>query len=282
MVDNEEEMWGLLNRFNVSKISICYDTKGRLITKPVLISNFMFSFTHRRFVQHINRVMMIYPKIIERKKSVDLSERIEHYLYRSNILILLINSLEVYLDTVFRLASGFLFIRDLNKEIFIKFIKTFWITKNFFKKLIEKDNLEIELTEILPERMDFQNKDKCKVAFQLLNIDLLRLSEDIWHNIFDNEETSYMHTRHRVIHSDMSDIENLESECSVDFVERALLDIVKFIFFIEEKRLELYPSLFEVKFFEAMEIENSKPKDQRRPVGFIIIETEEKLKKLEE
>lgn len=59
----------------------------------------------------------------------------------------------------------------------------------------------------------------------------------------------------------MPNIENIESECSVDFVERALLDIVNYIFFIEEKRLELYPGPFELEFFKAIEMELSKPKE---------------------
>jgi len=276
MIENEEEIWDLLNKFNVNKLSFTYNKNNTLIIKSTF-NKFAFSYTHVKFVENINRVMTFYPKIIEKMKPTDISERIEKYLYRSNFLILLINSLEVYLDMVFRWASEFLFIRDLNKKKFIKFIKKFWIRDNFFNKLIEKDNLEIKLTEILPERMDFQNKDKCKVAFQLLNIDLPGLYEDFWHNIFDNEDTSYMQTRHRIIHGEMPNFENLNNECSVDFVERALLDIVNYVYFIEEKRFELYPDPFEFEFYNIIKKEHSKPEDQRRPFRDIIKETAEKL-----
>ncbi len=241
------------------------------------MNKFMFSFTYTKFVEHINRVMMIYPKIIEKKSTKEISERIEQYLYRSNFLILLINSLETYLDMVFRWVTKFLFIKDLNKKNFIKFIKTFRIRDNFFNKLIEKDNLNIVLTEILNERMDFQNRDKSRVAYNLININLPGLYEDFWHNIFDNKPDSYMQTRHRIIHDIMPDIENIEFECSVDFVERALLDIVNYVFFIEEKRLALYPDPFEVEIFKAIETERSKPEDQRRPFRDLINDVAEKI-----
>lgn len=277
MIENEEEIWNLLNRFNVNKLSFKFNKSGKLIIESTF-NKFAFSYTHVKFVENINRVMMFYPKIIESKKTLEISERIEQYLYRSNFLILLINSLEIYLDMVFRWASKFLYIRDLNKEVFIRFIKKFSIRDNFFNKLIEKDNLDIVLTEILPERMDFQNKDKSRIAFQLININLPGLYEEFWHNIFDNEETSYMQARHRIIHGEMPNFENLESECSIDFIEQALLDIVNYVFFIEEKRFELYPDPFEFEIDNAIKKELLKPEDQRRPFGALINETAEKLK----
>ena len=277
MIENEEEVWNLLSKFNVNKISFKYDKRFKLITEFGSMNRYMFSFTHLKFVEHINRVMMFYSQIIKKKNLIDISDKIEQYLYRSNFLILLINSLEVYLDMVFRWASKFLFIRDLNKKVFIKFIKTFWIRDNFFDKLIEKNNLEIVLTEILPDRMDFQNKDKCKVAYQLINIDLPNLYNRFWQNIFSNEDTSYMQSRHKIIHGEMPNIESIESECSVDFVERALLDIVNYVFFIEEKRLELYPDPLEVEFFKAIELELAKPKDKRKSFTDLINDIAEKL-----
>lgn len=276
MIENEEEIWKLLNRYNIYKLSFKNSKYGKLIIESAF-NKFAFSYTHIKFGEHINRVMMFYPKIIEKRKSTDISERIERYLYRSNFLILLINSLEIYLDMVFRWASKFLYIRDLDKSVFIKFIKKFWIRDNFFNKLIEKNNLDIILTEILSERMDFQTKDKCKVAFQLINIDLLELNNIFWHNIFDNKPLSYIQTRHKVIHGSMPYIENLDDECSVDFIERALLDIVNYVYFIEEKRFELYPDPFESEIDKAIKRELSKPKDQRRSFEDLINEVGDKL-----
>lgn len=276
MIENEAEMWNLLNKFNINRLSYKYNKKGELIVESTF-NKFAFSETHIKFGENINRVMMFYPKIIEKKSSTEISERVERYLYRSNFLIMLINSLEIYLDMVFRSASRFKYIRDLDKRVFIKFIKKFWIKDNFFNKLIEKDNLEIILTEILPERMDFQVKDKCRVAFQLINIDLTGLHEPFWHNIFDNEPTSYIQARHKVVHGEMPNIENLDNECSVDFIEQALLDIVNYVYFIEEKRFELYPDPFESEIDRAIKRELSKPEGQRRPFGEIINEVADKL-----
>ena len=125
--------------------------------------------------------------------------------------------------------------------------------------------------------MDFQNKDKCRVAFQLISIDLLGLDELFWHKIFDNEDTSYLQARHRIIHGSMPNIESLEDECSVDFIERALLDIVNYVYFIEEKRFELYPDPFEFEIDKAIKRELSKPEGQRRPFGDLINEAADKL-----
>lgn len=276
MIENEEEIWNLLNKFNVYKLSYIYNKRGKLIIKSNF-NKFAFSYTHVKFVEHINRVMLLYPIIIKEEKTTEISKKIENYLYRSNFLILLINSLEVYLDMVFRWASKFLYIRNINKKIFIKFIKKFWIRDNFFNKLIEKDDLNINFTEILPERMDFQNKEKVSIAFKLININLSELYEDYWHNIFDNEDTSYIQTRHRVIHGKMPNLDNIDNECSINFIERALLDIVYYVFFIEEKRFELYPDPFEFEIYNAIKEEQSKPKEDRRDFGDMINEIAEKL-----
>ena len=276
MIENEEEIWDLLNKFNVYKLAFKYNKKGGLIIESTF-NKFVFSKTHIKFGEHINRVITLYPKVIESKNSENISEKIEQYLYRSNFLILLINSFEVYLDMVFRWASEFLYIRDLNKKVFIKFIKKFRIRENFFDKLIERDNLEIVLSEILPERMDFQNKDKSKVAFQLINIDLPELAEIFWHNIFDNEPTSYMQTRHRIIHSEMPNFKNLDNECSIDYIKRALLDIVNYVYFIEEKRFELYPDPFESEFDKAIKRELTKPEEERKLFGELINEVADKI-----
>ena len=75
----------------------------------------------------------------------------------------------------------------------------------------------------------------------------------------------------------MPDIENLEEDCSVDFIERALLDIVNYVFFIEEKRYKLYPDPIETELSKALEIELSKPEKERKPFGDLIDEIAEKL-----
>ena len=75
----------------------------------------------------------------------------------------------------------------------------------------------------------------------------------------------------------MPNFNNLENECSVDFVERALLDIVNFVFFIEEKRFDLYPDPFESEIDKAIKRELSKPEDQRKQFGELINEVADKL-----
>ena len=276
MIENEEEIWDLLSRFNVNKLAFNYDKKGKLIIESTF-NKFAFSKTHTKFGEHINRVMSLYPKIIKSKNSEDFSKKIEQYLYRSNFLILLINSFEVYLDMVFRWSSRFLYIRDLNKKEFIKFIKKFRTREYFFDKLIERDSLEIVLSEILQDRMDFQNKEKSKVAFQLINIYLPKLGKVFWHNIFDNEPNSYMQTRHRIIHSEMPNYEDLDNQCSIDYIEKALLDIVNYVYFIEEKRFQLYPDPFEYEIDKAIKRELTKPEEERKLFGELINEVANKL-----
>lgn len=40
MIENEEEIWDILKKFNVNKLSFTYDKKGKLMTKVGRISRF--------------------------------------------------------------------------------------------------------------------------------------------------------------------------------------------------------------------------------------------------
>ena len=39
MIENEEEIWDLLNKFNVNKLSFTYDKKGKSMTKVGTMNN---------------------------------------------------------------------------------------------------------------------------------------------------------------------------------------------------------------------------------------------------
>lgn len=45
MIENEEEIWDLINKFNVNKLSYRYDKKGKVLIEVGSINKFMFSYT---------------------------------------------------------------------------------------------------------------------------------------------------------------------------------------------------------------------------------------------
>ena len=80
----------------------------------------------------------------------------------------------------------------------------------FFQKLQEFQSLEFSLSELIPDRIDMQQREKTKKAFKLVYLDLAHLNPEIWENIFTKEPRGYMEKRHKIIHASFqSDINNI-------------------------------------------------------------------------
>ena len=91
----------------------------------------------------------------------------------------------------------------------------------------------------------FQQKKKCKIAYKLIGIDVVNIAESIWEKIYSTN--GYIKRRNLFIHSDMhgyidiNNIRDFELEKYIEDLENALMDIVKFVFYIEHQRFFKYP-----------------------------------------
>ena len=158
---------------------------------------------YQTFSININRVAVFLSDIRDLEPRLDKSALntsfnakkifFEHHIKSEAAMILVITALEVYLESVFRIAATKSELSKLNSKALEKFCKT-------FRLQISKS--DILLKDILVDRMDFQSGRNCKIAFKLIGIDLPGIDNTLWQNIFDvNKLGSIMNLRHRIIHT---------------------------------------------------------------------------------
>jgi len=199
---------------------------------------FMLSPPFNRFIENINRVMAFYPQAIKdfniKVAPIDLKIIYDRQVF----LIFLINSLEVYLSSTFKLITSMLRIDDPNSDFIINFIKKYGSIEKY-NEYFRKESKLVFVSEFITKRIYFQQRDVCKECFKFVDIDIPRLDSRLWQKIFSKKD-SYMQLRHKIIHGDRPSIEEINEIYSIDSLESALFDIVKFIYLIEEQRFLKY------------------------------------------
>jgi len=212
---------------------------------------FFISQHHLNFTYGVNRALIFYPKLL---KIENLEEFInyENSLYYDTILLFLINALENYLVDTFKYLAGGVEILHINQKDLKKFLRVFNISRNFLK--VKSKAANFLLSELIPERIDMQQKKKCRIAYKLLSIDLAELNPEIWENIFAKKSDGYIQRRHKIVHatyqSDVKNINELNLKSEVEYIEKAIIDITSFVHDIEWIRLLLRPDPFEVSWVE--------------------------------
>jgi hypothetical protein len=152
--------------------------------------------------------------------------------------------MEVYLVDVFKKLSSQVTIENIDKRKFVNFLRALRLEKDYLDSLKEYGNNNIPLSKIIPERIDFQQKDKCKIAYSLLGIDLPTIADKeqkIWGRIFGDTENSYTQIRHNIIHRGVSATARLSQKLDIELVQKAILDITKFISLLESIIVSKYP-----------------------------------------
>jgi len=278
MIGNDEELWNNLRKYFVFKIEQViekerkkldkyaeniggkfvekegYTKKGRIIRvvenphSPFWISPHFLDFTFG-----INRAVSFYSKILKIETSEDFLSY-ENTLFYDTIILFVINALKNYLISTFRFLAEGMNASTINKKYLIKFIREFNIERKFLKKLEEYDSLEFLVSELISERIDLQQKKKCKIAFKLLNINLPEINDKIWENIFKNESNGYMQRRHKIAHttfqSEIHNVNQINVKDEIEYIENVILDVVEFVHDIEWIRLWLRPDPMEINWFQ--------------------------------
>lgn len=94
-----------------------------------------------------------------------------------------------------------------------------------------------------PNRFNFQQKDKLKSAYKLLELDLTKIvSEKIWKNIFDKDD-GYVKLRNRIVHQGYNASIQLESPIDMKLISKATLDIAEFIYSVDIEITNKYPKI---------------------------------------
>jgi hypothetical protein len=137
MLKNIEKVWEVLKKYDIRLVTVQIDDfrtikmiKGEFQNGGESIQmgppfRFMFSPPFVKFIANINRVMVFYPQIIKdfniTAKPIDLKIIYDRQVF----LIFLINSLEVYLSSTFKLTTNILRVDNPKSELIIKFVKKY-------------------------------------------------------------------------------------------------------------------------------------------------------------
>lgn len=286
MLKNEIELWKILNKFNISRFTFKIEDEdlfiknafevinGKHIKKPMEIKKgdityeFIVSLEQfldlspifSQFTVSINRAISFYPEIIDLTKAEDYFKPKNIFLFHS-MYILLINALEVYLLELFKGISNQLLISKLDSRLFIKFLKEFNLKDQFLSAFAKNNNLDFALSEILPDRLDFQQREKTKIAYNLIGINVVEIEDELWEKIFSKTD-GYIAKRNKIVHSRVEDlikIENIKDfklDKEIEEIENAIIDIVQFMFYIETQRLFNYPDPLEIPIIEKFPRKN--------------------------
>jgi len=140
----------------------------------------------------------------------------------------------------------------IERVLFVKFLRKFNLKNEFYNTLKEEGNIGFYLSEILPERLDLLQKDKCRIAYQLVNFDLFNIDKEGWEKNFCNRNGNcYIQQRHEIVHGGLPIIHEKTKSSQLEFIETALIDIVKFVLSIEDSTYQRISEL------EKKELEES-------------------------
>jgi hypothetical protein len=117
-----------------------------------------------------------------------------------------------------------------------------------------KGNLDFLLSDILPERLDFQKKDNVRIAYSFIRFNVVDIMDGLWNRIYSKTD-GYINKRHIVVHSNqkstnISNIQGFDLNKEIEYLEKEIIDIVQFIFYIETQRLFNYPDKWEIGIIE--------------------------------
>ena len=263
MISDEKKIWKILSRYDISKI---YRIGPQLFMSNTIPKTLQLS----NFSHNINRVMVFYPDIIEYlKKSnqaskkrekffdpkiigrpnvkigyigpdADLVSEVKYEITCESTLILLITSLEAYFGDLFKNLSKINTKGKIERNKLKDLANSFRINIDFSQNNYDAFK-DIPLSHFLPKRLDFQQKQRCRNAFLLFDIDLVAIDQKIWQKIYSKDRHSYSSLRHSVVHIGKSYITRIK--VNLEIIENCILDIVKFVYLVEKEVTKKYPQM---------------------------------------
>jgi len=172
--------------------------------------------------------------------------KLKDCVFAESIIILLISTIEVFLEDTFRKIARILEINTLDLRLIKKFLKLFNIDIKLKRR--KKKLLASNLSSILPNRMDFQRSENCKIAYKLVGIDIPALNNSLWEHIFASKNSnSILSRRNSIIHALTRTLQRLD--ITKEDVRNDIEKTCEFIFNIEVKMIELFSDKIRPDFF---------------------------------
>ncbi len=212
------EMWKKLYQFKIVKLNSMTYKKGRLHIN--FVSNKDITDDFETVIIGYNQVMLLYEEMLKNEPFDDL--KIE--LLGQSGLVLLITTIESYLEQLFYSLCKSHTVKDVEENVFKKYLKDFDIK-------IKYEYVEIEtmrLSNYFSEKLNFQNKNLCKNAFSLFGFKIAEIDTKLWETIYAGEK-SYIQIRHGLIHAGPEYGLYKINRINIEYFEEIMLDIARFL-----------------------------------------------------
>lgn len=236
MIANEDSLRNIISQYDIVRISELKYREGALFFTHE-ITRVEHSHGFSLFILDFNRALLLYQITIQNMQKND---NIKYNLLCENMFLLIIASLEVYLRNTIRRLTWINKIGEVDRDNLKKLLMSLGVGINFNNIYFEELN-SIRIYHLLPERLDFQQKDKCRKAFRTFNINLPELIPDIWERIYSSDENSYMQIRHLIIHGGAEFSLSKRKPIDLELIENCIKDISEFVYTIDCEVLSRYP-----------------------------------------
>ena len=199
---------------------------------------YILSQPYADFVMGINRAVSEYPDIINIKEKKNYFE-FKNLMKFQSAYVFLVNALEVYCRETFQKIARETMLKDINPKKLRKLLKKFQAEEKFLDEIQEKKSLNFTLSEVLQQRMSFQQTEIIKIAFSLIGFNVVSMTNGLWQRIIEHN----LKWRHYIIHKNLNrlidhiEIKEFNLDDEIEALENSILDIVKFVFYIESQRL---------------------------------------------
>lgn len=246
-----EQLWkNLASKYDIARIKgIRFESEGRISISDYFwdrsFDENLRSWSYNSFTFNINRVMRLFEDFITTEPIITEQEvpwiNLKYQVFSETILILLISSLEEYLADTFKILANEIQIKNINSKVLLKFIKKNDLTDKAIVSILKSDNYQFPLVDIIPQRLNFQNKDILKINYSLIDLDLPSIDPVLWENIFSKHEDSYIQTRHRLVHEGSKEFLEIKRRFTKKYIKKAILDIVEYVYKIESQISSKFP-----------------------------------------
>lgn len=227
--DKIGEKWKKLYQFKIVKLNSMTYKKGLLHIN--FVSNKDITGDFETVIIGYNQVMLLYEEMLKNEPFDDL--KIE--LLGQSGLVLLITTIESYLEQLFYSLCRSHTVKDVVESVFKKYLKDFDIKIKYEFEEIET----IRLSNYFPEKINFQNKNLCKNAFSLFGFKIAEIETKLWETIYAGEKC-YIQIRHGFIHADPAYGLYKINRINTEYFEEIMFNIARFLCLVDDKILELF------------------------------------------
>ncbi len=153
-------------------------------------------------------------------------------------IIQIITSLETYYQNILRTISQNVRLSEVDAVTLGYFIEKNRLMIEFTKTLKNERTLDFHLSELIPEFFPLQQKDKIKIAMNLIGLDPIGPFNKEWERSFGDDQNSTVKLRHAFVHEGIDYDSALK--INVAFIKNRIKDAIVLVCNLEKQISEKY------------------------------------------